>query len=134
MFPALPFRSAITQCSSRTWMESIAKDRSSPRRRPISHAIAQYLRLESFRPKCDSGKWRGPPGRIVATWLKCRRLGSPRKRPLDSGSSSSIPRHSPKTRPPQTPVAANFPKVFRVNSITSGHYPRIPDFRLLYRK
>src|SRR5258707_861964 len=39
--PALPFRSVITQCSSRTWMESIAKDRSSPRRRPQPISIAR---------------------------------------------------------------------------------------------
>src|SRR5207253_1210455 len=45
MCPALPFRSAITQCSSRTCIESIAKDRSSPRRRPhpISNASKAWL-------------------------------------------------------------------------------------------
>lgn len=76
MCPALPRRSAITQCSSRDWMESTRRVSNSPRRSHIRSASRSWLNLSSPAANPDQRQQATPwPVQLSASFQRELRSG-----------------------------------------------------------
>ena len=125
--PALPFRSAITQCSSRTWMESIAKDRSSPRRRPqpISIARMAWFRFPRSVPVSDRSSRSLPWAGVSQLPTRTPRRRTPLTRRIPAPSQQSrvarLISHAAYRRQTQIDGLRSVPFLLQVNPVSQYH-------------